>query len=105
MAIAIKVFAVIGVGFTALIIACLLGELWGISKEARYRRKRKKKMKNRFNKPPLAKCYCIDCESYSASDSSSGYCYAHKGWGVADCWFCWSATPKKYNSPADEVSP
>lgn len=50
--------------------------------------------KHRFDKPPLAKCYCIDCESYNPTNNS---CSCHTGWSVYDAWFCWSATPRKRN--------
>lgn len=52
--------------------------------------KRKQAVKRRFDKPPLAKCYCVDCDSY---EPETGECEAHDGWLVADNWFCWSATP------------
>ena len=55
-------------------------------------RKRAYRIKHRFDKPPLAKCHCIDCESYGKDD---GKCYRHSGWYVADSWFCWAATPSK----------
>ena len=53
--------------------------------------KRKYAIKHRFDKPPTAKCYCVDCESYS---KHNGACRTHAGWSVADSWFCWSATPR-----------
>ena len=51
----------------------------------------RQQIKHRFDKPPLAKCYCVDCTSYRAN----GDCRAHDGWTVADCWYCWAATPKE----------
>lgn len=60
-------------------------------KEYISKRKHVYAVKHRFDKPPTAKCYCIDCKSYS---KHNGACYTHTGWLVADSWFCWSATPK-----------
>lgn len=62
--------------------------------------------KHRFNKPPIAKCYCIDCEHYGANNklftANRDECLAHKGWNVADNWFCWNAEPCKKVSDSDE---
>jgi hypothetical protein len=52
--------------------------------------KRAYKIKHRFDKPPIAKCYCRDCKYYSKTNND---CWTHTGWKVADNWFCWSATP------------
>lgn len=45
--------------------------------------------KHRFDKPPTAKCYCIDCVLHS----DDGYCGKFDGWCTADNWFCWAAEP------------
>ena len=90
-----EVFLIIGIGYTLcillvlIIIACVNINDYILGLKHRYRRK------HRFDKPPTAKCYCIDCENYSSWDESSNICVAHNGWFVADNWFCWSATPKK----------
>lgn len=57
--------------------------------------KRAYHQKHRFDKPPLAKCYCVDCESYNPA---TGSCSCHTGWYVYDAWFCWAATPRKRNN-------
>lgn len=58
------------------------------------------KYKHRFDKKPIAKCYCIDCEYHdkngrcstlSPIDGPSRY--------TGDNWFCWEANPRK-NDPA-----
>lgn len=59
-------------------------------KEGIQQRKRMNAIKHRFDKPPTAKCYCVDCKSYS---KHNGDCFVHAGWKVADNWFCWSAIP------------
>lgn len=48
--------------------------------------------KHRFDKPPLAKCYCIDCQYYNKNRES---CSSLNGWCVTDNSFCWCAEPKK----------
>lgn len=52
------------------------------------------RVKHRFDKPPTAKCYCIDCcfhdpETNRCSRIRSGE------WHTADNWFCWEAEPRK----------
>ena len=50
----------------------------------------------------LVQCFCKDCKYYSEHNApdkynhGSGTCNAHRDWGVADNWFCWSATPRTY---------
>lgn len=54
--------------------------------------------KHRFDKPPIAKCYCFDCIHH---DNNSGRCYAfHEDSNrlTADNCFCYRAEPKKKNS-------
>lgn len=89
------VFLIIGIIYTLIILMvviyligmCCNDYLLGV--KHRYRQRR------RFDKPPTAKCYCVDCEYYSSWDENNYTCVAHNGWFVADNWFCWSATPKK----------
>ena len=57
--------------------------------------KRDYRIKHRFDKPPTAKCYCVDCTYYN---SESGRCYRFHEKDrrlVADCWFCYEAEPRK----------
>ena len=54
------------------------------------RKKYEYKRKHRFDKPPLAKCYCKDC-NYHYDD---GRCSRHSGWYTAEEWFCWDAEPR-----------
>lgn len=54
--------------------------------------KLKHKQKHRFDKPPTAKCYCIDCIYH---DNETGRCCKFKTWSTADHWFCWNAEPRK----------
>ena len=52
--------------------------------------KRKYKIKHRFDKPPLAKCYCVDCNHYLKHNCSlHGIVY-----GLQDDFLCKYAEPK-----------
>lgn len=54
--------------------------------------KHKYRYKHRFDKPPTAKCYCIDCKYH---DNEDGLCSSLGYWYTADNWFCWKADPRK----------
>lgn len=78
------------VGAIALFIAVLLlvllaGEALG---EFTERKQREYQYKHRFDKPPTAKCYCVDCIWYC-----NCICTKH-GWSLADDYFCYNATPR-----------
>lgn len=56
--------------------------------------KRKRQIKNRFNKPPTAKCYCIDCAYH---ENENGKCYLISqecDFYTNDTSFCFGATPR-----------
>lgn len=59
----------------------------------RYHRKKSREhiQKHRFDKPPTAKCYCIDCKHWNKYSQG---CRTHSGWWTADDWFCKSADPR-----------
>ena len=48
---------------------------------------------HRFNKKPIAKCYCIDCINYI--DTTHRCCLLSADKYVLDNWFCADAKPKK----------
>lgn len=52
------------------------------------------RVKHRFDKPPTAKCYCIDCGFH---DPETNRCSRIRSgeWHTADDWFCWEAEPRK----------
>jgi hypothetical protein len=84
-----KILAVIGfitVVFTVGMIVVMLFELTRAVIEYKLRRNIQK---HRFEKPPTAKCYCIDCIHHS----EDLYCDKFDGWCTADDWFCWDAEP------------
>lgn len=73
---------------------CLIGVLLTSINDWTKQLKRKYQYKHRFDKPPTAECYCVDCTRH---DNETGRCY---GFGeychyTADCWFCWKAEPRK----------
>lgn len=51
--------------------------------------KRKKEIKHRFDKRPMAKCYCVDCAYY---DKDCGMCYNFDQY-IKDDGFCYKAKP------------
>ena len=88
----IEILAIIGavclisfVGYV-LVFAALLLYLGEFIDKAKY----KYRYKHRFDKPPTAKCYCID-RKYHANET--GRC---GGFGefIADDRFCWKADPR-----------
>ena len=48
------------------------------------------KIKHRFSKPPLAKCYCIDCDYWSINKHECEY-YPN----MSEICFCCRAFPRK----------
>lgn len=50
----------------------------------------KYKFYHRFDKTPIAKCYCKDCILW---DKSNVYCTKFNH-AIEDCGFCWFAEPK-----------
>lgn len=54
------------------------------------------KYKHRFDKPPTAACYCIDCKFHGDAIDLTR-CTNRKDvvFQTADEWFCWAAEPKE----------
>lgn len=91
--------AIVGLGFSFGIILILISIAINEIRDVIRKRKYKHKREHRFDGPPLAKCYCKDCEHWQ----TDGRCNAHSGWYTADNWFCWGAEPWKYD-PDEEVN-
>lgn len=54
------------------------------------------KYKHRFDKPPLAACYCVDCKFHGdAIDSTRCTKREDVRLYTADEWFCQAAEPKE----------
>lgn len=99
----VKIFASIGVIATFILVVTFIALISsGIEELVDYNRYRKR-LKNRFNGGPTAKCFCKDCEFYHETSKPDRYnhgagdCRAHKGWSVMDSWYCWTATPLDYH--------
>jgi len=63
-------------------------------------RKWKYKYEHRFDKPPLAQCYCHDCCNYNPKTSRCLYHIRKElpnGLYVKDNMFCKEAIPRKYD--------
>lgn len=58
-------------------------------------KKREYQVKHRFDKPPKAKCYCVDCTHYDPIDSRTGLCYLSNGKAFTDDHFCAMAEPTR----------
>lgn len=54
------------------------------------------KYKHRFNKPPVARCYCKDCGTWNphSPQATEGRCWKFN-YTTEDNWFCWDAEPRK----------
>ena len=91
----IKILAIIGAITSAAFIGGMLAFVWVCLEEFIDKAKRKYRYKHRFDKPPTAKCYCIDCRHH---DNETGLCYrfgetTKEYRCTADNWFCWEADP------------
>lgn len=64
-------------------------------KEAIYKFKRWWRYKHRFDKPPTAKCYCIDCKWHNDESHRCYKFHEHTNRRTADNWFCSDAEPRK----------
>lgn len=73
---------VVIVGFTLIVILSFIQQKIDELK-SHYR------IRHRFDKPPLADCYCIDCKSYNR-EMRDVICFNRD---TANNWFCWNAKP------------
>ena len=99
----IKIFASIGVISIFIVAVAIIAVLVTYVKDAAEKLRYRKRLKNRFEGGPTAKCFCKDCKYYyekikdTKHDSSTGECEAHNWWGVRDNCYCWAATPLDYD--------
>ena len=67
--------------------------------EYQYTKRYEYKIAHRFDNPPLAKCYCIDCRYCFGEPTKSGsgvYCgLFNDGIVIQDDSFCYRAQPKR----------
>ena len=93
----IEILALIGAVASLAVIGCMLAFAWMYLEEFIDKAKHKYRYKHRFDKPPTAKCYCIDCKYH---DNKNGRC---SGLGefisgykcTGDNWFCCDADPRE----------
>ena len=79
-----------GIIFSLVIILSCISALVVVCKELIARKRYHYMIKHRFDKPPTAECYCIDCRLHGEDNQ----CFKFNGWRTADEWFCWDAEPK-----------
>ena len=84
-----------GIIFLIVTVSCLGVALWNGFGELIDRWKRNYQIKHRFDKPPTAACYCVDCRYHN---NKSKVCYrfgetTKEYRCTADEWFCWEADP------------
>lgn len=88
---AINFFTAIGLAVSIVfILTIIIGLLMLITDKIEHL-KYEYKYKHRFNKKPIAKCYCKDCV-HQYEKYKNKYCEENDRY-VADDWFCWKATP------------
>ena len=88
----IAFFAIVGVSVVATIVGVLLLNFKDWVIDCIKERKWKKEYEHRFDKPPTAKCYCVDCWFYSKDNCKCDKFDKY----VEDNWFCNSAQPLSY---------
>lgn len=87
-----EILILIGAGFViGMLITALLIVIDSI-KDKISDKKRRYQIEHRFDKPPTAKCYCIDCEHYN---KEYGKCYHFMVNHIHDDYFCSEAAPRK----------
>lgn len=82
-------FVLIGVLFSLGVLGLILIGIFDFIKQKIDELKNYHRIKHRFDKPPIANCYCIDCKSYNREN---GRCYMLNR-DTANNWFCWNAKP------------
>ena len=82
-------FVFIGILFSLGVLGLILIGIFDSIKQKIDELKNYHRIKHRFDKPPLADCYCIDCKFYNRKNER---CYRLNR-STADNWFCWNAEP------------
>ena len=72
-----------------LIVVAIFISFWDWAKDHLYYIRKRYQHRHRFEKDPIANCYCVACESWTeaSNDGCSGYCYSKKRY-TADSYFC-----------------
>lgn len=82
-------FVFIGILFSLGVLGLILFGIFDFIKQKIDELKNYYRIKHRFDKPPLADCYCIDCKFYNRENER---CYMLNR-DTANNWFCWNAKP------------
>lgn len=96
-----RIFAVIGLIVTMILVLILLIDfvffIYFSIEKLHKRHKINRELKHRFDKPPVAKCYCLDCRNAEYfGDDRCGKCrLIGDNVTIKDNGFCWNADPKK----------
>ena len=90
------IFLTMGAFSVAVIVSALCLSLLDAIRNLADRWKYAHKRKHRYDHPPLAKCYCRDCENWNRRPdyNTDGKCWSLNRY-KADNWFCWYASPRK----------
>lgn len=84
-----------GVMFIGLLIVVVCSIALYLAEELFDKFKRRYKYKHRFDKKPIAKCYCVDCIYHNVTnESGDARCAMLHRWTYDD-FFCGEATPKE----------
>lgn len=81
-----------GITLWVLMAIAVLFVICEIVKNAIVLKKLRYKQKHRFDKPPTAKCYCIDCKHMGTNAHPNECTIVDRH--VAENWFCNEADPK-----------
>lgn len=93
-----EALSLIGLFTLIAILAGVLAAMIDSIKKLIKNKKRDYQVKHRFDKPPTAKCYCVDCvyyEPYEVEGSTMGKCCFNSNRGFNDNHFCAMAEPAK----------
>lgn len=88
----VYILAGVGVIFLICFLILLLSIIIEVVKDFISKKIYAYKRKRRFNRPPTAKCYCVDCQFRDLGNvcTAGNVC----GYKVADDWFCWKGQPR-----------
>lgn len=81
--------AIIGAMFIVCIIVCVVISVCYSIKEKIYNVRYRYKIAHRFDKDPVAKCYCKDCNAYKANTNECTRTKCNE----PENGFCWCAYP------------
>lgn len=89
----------VSIAFVLGIIMISVVKLHDLIAEYRYTKRYEYEINHRFDNPPLAKCYCIDCKyCYGEPTKTGGYVHCMLWNGstvIKDNSFCYRAEPKE----------